>query len=405
MELRVVRDQFAAEKGIVAVADASLANLRWQQAVIASRVGGSAVLYPSRVEVNSIDGRLAGGHLSGSAVLNLAPKPQGRFQLAVENINLRRAAMAVPSLKGILSGTASMSSSGQIGGLSRATLKLQASNIHAGSLAVQEVRLPFILTFDARSQRLGLQCHNGVVHAGGGQLQIDSQGTFADGLTTANAKVDLRNIDSTKLLRRGALSVGMINGSVQLQCSHARKPEDLSGKFHVELSQLKKLALPGYDQFTQLVKIPSFSAPSLGENDIGILDGRMAGGLVHLDQATLTKSGLLVLADGTASMQGRLALNVVAITNPSGPADGLVELASSPIMLAVPAPIALLAKANDALKDRTVYVAVGGTTGRPIMHLQPGRGLSQDAMRFVLSATFGSQAANVAINQSKQTKR
>ncbi len=109
--------------------------------------------------------------------------------------------------------------------------------------------------------------------------------------------------------------------------------------------------------------------------------------------------------NGTSTVAGRLNLNVTAITNPSGPADGLMEFANSPLMMAGPAPIALLARANDALKDRVVYVRVSGTSSRPTLHVQPGKSLSQDAVRFVLSSTIGSQAANIAVRRPNNQER
>ncbi len=65
--------------------------------------------------------------------------------------------------------------------------------------------------------------------------------------------------------------------------------------------------------------------------------------------------------DGTSTLEGRLNFDVTAITNQSGPADGLLSLADSPLMLAAPAPVTLLIKANEAMKDRVIHIHVGGT--------------------------------------------
>jgi hypothetical protein len=173
----------------------------------------------------------------------------------------------------------------------------------------------------------------------------------------------------------------------------------------LELSQIQSFELPGSESFMQLVKLPTLSGPAVNRQDGATIDGRMAGGLLHVDSLALSKSGLLVLMDGTSTLDGRLDLNVTAFTNQSGPADGLLAFADSPVMLAVSAPVALVAKANEAIKDRVIHVHVGGTSAHPTLRLQPAKNLSQDALRFFLASTLGSPAANMAIRQQKQLVR
>ncbi len=74
-------------------------------------------------------------------------------------------------------------------------------------------------------------------------------------------------------------------------------------------------------------------------------------------------------------------------------------------MLAAPAPIALLAKANDALKNRVVHVQVSGTADRPTIRLQPGKQLSQEAVKFFISNSLGTRAADLSTTQYKRRRR
>jgi hypothetical protein len=108
--------------------------------------------------------------------------------------------------------------------------------------------------------------------------------------------------------------------------------------------------------------------------------------------------------NGHASLDGRLNFDVTAATGQVGPADGLMALTDSPLMLAAPAPVALVLKANEAMKDRVVHVHVGGTSSRPTLRLQPGKNLTQDTIRFFLTNSFGSQVANVADTSRKQSR-
>ena len=74
-------------------------------------------------------------------------------------------------------------------------------------------------------------------------------------------------------------------------------------------------------------------------------------------------------------------------------------------MLAAPAPVTLLIKANEAMKDRVIHIHVGGTGARPMLRLQPGKTLSQDALRFFVAGTLGNRAADIALRQQRQSVR
>ena len=100
---------------------------------------------------------------------------------------------------------------------------------------------------------------------------------------------------------------------------------------------------------------------------------------------TLAAANAQILAEGTATLQGRLNLQVMAKTDETGPADQLLKLANSPLLAAAPTPILIVAKANDALKDRVVHLRVGGTAARPMIRLEPGRQLGQEAIKFFMN--------------------
>jgi len=249
------------------------------------------------------------------------------------------------------------------------------------------------------------QSRGGSLNVGGDSVAITSEGRLTNGLATMATNVDIRRVDTAKLMRGKSVSAGIVNGKMHLQSKRARTANDLTGRFHLELSQIQSLEVPGFDSFTQLVKLPTISGPSRSQEDGGTIDGRLAGGLLQVDNVALSKSGFLVLMNGTSTLNGRLDFDATAITNQSGPADSLFAFADSPLMLAAPAPVTLLIKANEAMKDRVFHIHVGGTGARPTLRLQPGKSRSQDALRFFVAGTLGNGAADVALRQQKQTIR
>ncbi len=400
--LSASRDALAIKDGIWCNATATVDYLGYRNAIVANRLRTNILARPSGIQLRNIGGKIGGGVLQGEVDLSLGGNLNGRYRLSLEGINLRRALAPLPGAARSISGTASIAASGRIGDLTTANVRMKASNVVAGGLAIREMRMPLTADYRIQADRASWHTRGATVQVGGGTISLDSEGSLARRLASFTSSIKIARVDTTKMLRGKSLNAGVIDGAVNLRARRASAPEDIVGGFHIQLSQMQGFELPGFDQLLQLAKMPSFTMQKLGKNDLGIIDGRIGGGLVHVDDATLSKSGIMVLMNGTSTLTGRLNLDVTAITNPSGPADGLVDLANSPLMLAAPAPVALIAKANDALKDRVIYVAVTGVASRPTLHVQPGKSLSQDALRFVLSTAIGSQSANMAVRRPSQ---
>ncbi|TWU41004.1 hypothetical protein Poly41_18390 [Novipirellula artificiosorum] len=169
----------------------------------------------------------------------------------------------------------------------------------------------------------------------------------------------------------------MIDGSLRLHARRARSINDFAGRFEATLSKAKAPQIPVLSDLTQLSSV-AFS----GAEGDGTIQGRIGGGLIHIDPFLLSASNTQVLVTGTTTIGGRLDMEVTATTGQEGPADQLLSLMDSPLMLAVPAPVALIAKANDALRDRVIHVDVGGTASSPVIRLNPGKHLDKKRFSF-----------------------
>jgi hypothetical protein len=213
----------------------------------------------------------------------------------------------------------------------------------------------------------------------------------------------VERVDSAKLMVGKSFGAGTITGNLTVNAKRARSPKQFTGRFDFELANPNTLELPVLDQLPKMV---SLSPPRPGSGDDGgFVEGRIAGGLVHIDQLAIVQSNVQVLMSGNATQEGRLNFDVTVSTESNGPADQLLELADSPLLLAAPAPIALLAKANDLMKDRVVLVHVGGMANRPTLRPQPGKQLSQNAVKFFLTNSLGSHAAEIASRRSPSNRR
>ena len=65
------------------------------------------------------------------------------------------------------------------------------------------------------------------------------------------------------------------------------------------------------------------SLPTTTSFDESKVKGRLGNGMVYFDRATMSAANAQILVEGTATLNGRLNLQVMARTNESGPADKL----------------------------------------------------------------------------------
>ncbi|TWT50865.1 hypothetical protein Pla22_36080 [Rubripirellula amarantea] len=381
-------------------ASGSVSELQVNRVGLSDRITSEITVYRDRLELRRIDGRFADGRLSGKADIRLGVHPSGTFELAANRVSLRR--IAAPFSAQPIAGSGTVQIRGRVGKVisGRADLSLR-HGVFAG-VSIPEAKLPVDWSYSQPSKLARWQCRSGAVSAGGGNVRISSEGSFGDNLNMVTS-LRIERVDSSKLIQGKSVGAGVISGDVSLRAKRAQSPKQISGTFDLTLENVKSMEMPVLDQLPNLV---SLSPPRPGQGqDGGTVYGRISGGLVHVDQLAISQSNVQVLMSGNATLDGRLNFDVTASTQSDGPADQILELANSPLMLAAPAPITLVAKANELMKDRVVHVHVGGIASRPTLRLQPGKQLSQDAVRFFLKAGFGDLPAAIATRPNTQIRR
>lgn len=382
------------------LASATIEDLRYNHQGLSQRMSLETVIHANRLELSGIRGRFADGALKGSGEVNFSRSPTGRFDVSASHVNLRRATS--PLGVNDVSGTGTLRVRGRIGPVISGQLDASIDNLTAAGVAVRKAKFPVDWSFRRSSNLARWQCRAGTVSVGGGNVRIASEGSFSRGLS-ATTSVRIENVDLAKLMQNGSAGSGTLSGTALVRAKNARAADDLVGNFAMEIKNIQAMQIPVLDQLPKMVTL-SPPVPGRGQ-DGGTVRGRIAGGLVHLDEVAIYQSNVQVMVTGNATMAGKLNLDVVASTESTSPTDQLISLLDSPVMLAAPAPVALVVKANELLKDRVVRVHVGGTAGRPTLRLQPGKQLSQDAVRFFLSSSLGPAADRLSEIQSKNRQR
>lgn len=394
----IVRDAAARDGRHLATVTTSLDDLRWKHAQLSDRITAELVVHPKHAELTSVQGRFADGKLSGKALVQFENTPTGRFDFVASRVNLRRATS--PFGIADVAGSGTVKVRGRLGHEITGHADLTVENAVAAGVDVRQVRLPVDWSVTPTAKTVRWQCRAGTVSVGGGNVRIATQGNYANTLNM-NSSVRVERVDLSKVMQNGSAGSGIVDGEVIVRAKQAKSPKQFVGTFDFEMKNIQALKIPVLDQLPQMVNL-SPSIPGRGQ-DGGTIHGRIGGGLVYVDEIAVYQSNVQVLVYGKATMQGQLDLDVIVSTESTSPTDQLVSMLDSPLMLAAPAPVALIAKANDLIKDRIVRVHVGGTANSPTLRLQPGKQLTQEAVRFFLTSSFGSAGTRVS-NLPSQTR-
>ena len=399
-----LRNQASLDSGMVCQITGAVERLSWNRMQFSDRISAQLDVRSERINLNDVSGRFADGRITGNAEVILSNPPRGVFDFEIAQINLRRAAMPLGSVGKGISGTASVAVMGRLGETISGKLNLQADHAVASDLMIQKASMPIDWSFAQRSQTVKWRCRNGMVEAGKGKVYFSCDGDYSRGLNT-QVSARIERLDSSKLIRGKSFGAGLVSGTVNLKAQRATQLQQVSGDFDIQLAQIEAMEMPVLDQLPSMIQLPSITSTTATQENGGRFQGRLANGVVYLDDATLSQSNVHVLMEGRSTLEGNLNFDVTASTYQSGPVDDLLALADSPLMMAGPAPIALLAKANEAMKNRVVHVQVTGTAARPILRLQPGKQLSQEALRFFIRSSLPTQLADVAEQNTLNRRR
>jgi len=287
-------------------------------------------------------------------------------------------------------GPVSLLVNGRLGGRPSGRALVSMDRGTVGPIALARLRVPVDWSLDLKAKSAQWRTTNAGVELGGGRVVTNAKGRW-------NGKLDLsmtasaRRVDTGRLLAgRTSPGSGYLDGTFRLKAKRALAANDFTGTFDATLSDASSLQFPVVADLTKFLK----TIPSTTSFDESRVQGRLGNGTVHLDRVTLAAANAQVLAEGTATLQGRLNLQVMAKTGQTGPADKLLEMADSPLLMAAPTPIGLVAKANMALKDRVVHLRIGGTAARPVIRLEPGRQIGQEAIKFFMNQAFAIRNQN-----------
>lgn len=377
----LTRGEAERQNGTVAKADIKINDLRWDNVLWSNQLQSEIVLGEKLVDVRRFTGQFAGGRVNGRGRVTLDDSRNGTFELTTSSVALQKALVPIDRRGQLATGLMSMRLQGRLGRRPSGRAVISMDRGTAGPIAMSRLRVPVDWSLDPAAKAVQWRTTNAAVELGGGRVVTNAKGRW-------NGKLDMsltstaRRVDTGRILKgNSSAGGGFLDGTVRLSAKRATDANDFKGTFDATLSDASSLELPVVSDLTKFLT----TIPSTTSFDESRIQGRLGNGIVNLDRVTMAAANAQLLAEGTATLQGRLNLQVMVKTDESGPADKFLELADSPLLMAAPTPIGLVAKANDALKNRVVHLRIGGTGARPVIRLEPGRQIGQEAIKFFMN--------------------
>jgi hypothetical protein len=384
LDINLQRDPASAASGFLLTGNAAIRNLLWKRVVVSRNLVASLRITPSAFEVKEIVGTFADGNVAGRGMLSLHRHNDGQFRFSVQRMNMTKLAAPLGRLSARVAGSADVQVEGRLGRQISGRASVSADRASIQGISFTHARLPLDWSVNPSRKEIRISTHAASVDVGGGRIRGQGEARW-NGHLDLDLTATAQNVNTRKLMvRGGGADSGTLDGRVHLRTRGANSINDLSGQFQGKLRDAQALKLPVLDQTSRF--LGSLSRSTSFKD--GTIKGRLANGVVAVEQINLMASNVRMVINGTATLTGHLNLFVSAYTSETGPADRILDFANSPVMLAAPAPVAIVAKINDALKDRTIHVNVGGTIGQPLVRLQPGRQLQQEALRFFVNSSL-----------------
>lgn len=348
----------------------TLERPRWGTTELAPAVQGKLQLSRTDLRLTELEGELGGGGLRGQAGFDFQRTDRRWFNLALDGGEAAQLLAPWPELSSRIAGMVSVSLRGTLGRAWWGTGQVALLNGRIADVSVAEWRLPLEIVY--------------VPARHWGQMSIrDSTAVLAQGRALGQAswtwgmesrlegRVRFYGVHVQALLRQltdsGQIGQGQMTGQMEFSGNNVRSMDDVTAELDATLRQTQALTLPVLYQLTPYLAPGQSSSATFAS---GSLRGRLRGGVFRVQRLTLDGRTLKFILEGTATLQGRLDLDVTATSG---------QLGVNPNALRV------LTRAASYLSNRLIHLRVTGTYRNPSIRIEPASLLTQEAVLFFLN--------------------
>ena len=163
------------------------------------------------------------------------------------------------------------------------------------------------------------------------------------------------------------VGTGQLSGQLDLGGTNIQSADDLAGSFQASLQRTQATELPVVRQLLPFL-VPTQSGTAIFTT--GDLDIRLARGILRIQRFRLVGPILQMVIEGTATLSGRIDLDVMANTSSPLHAGG-AEMLNSRLPAIGAIPLRLVAEATSLFAGRLLHLDVTGTWRSPVIRVAP----------------------------------
>lgn len=179
---------------------------------------------------------------------------------------------------------------------------------------------------------------------------------------------------------------GTFDSSFQLESGQIESLDALTGGVQVNFVGGNVNSIPIVSVLDKYVPLTQFASTKI---DNGTLDARFGQGQLRINKVAIFGSALMLFANGSVNLDGsRLDLDAVLQTGGSVQqrlANEIVALAS---VGAIPQLVAIN-QLNELLRNRSVFLHVGGSVPRPVIQAKPGQTIAKAFLQNIVRGSVG----------------
>ncbi|WP_439621355.1 hypothetical protein [Gemmata sp.] len=363
----------------------AITGVRWGNELLAREVTGVLVMRDGVVDLSDFAGRVAGGELRARARVYVSDPRRNFFSVALSRVDAKQMlALAGADAADLIDGPMTLVARGRLGGETRVSGSLSLPRGSVAGVAVTDLVVPFeVSTAPGGYGRLSVQ--NAVINAGNGRVQPTLTVDWGYGGMRVDGRIRFINVPiaavAPQLGENALLGSGRITGRFDLGGQNVRSAADLTGNLVAVLNNTSVREIPVLRQVTPFLNPAGLVKPFQS----GDVRGSLSNGVFRIDRLALANPTAQVFAEGTITTTGRIDLTVVAHTGTIGPSTRGLRLFGLRLPLIGPVPVGLIRDVSDFLSNRTVRLTVTGTTSNPVVRVNVGALLREEAVRFFLS--------------------
>lgn len=370
-----------------------LTGLQWGNSRLAQEVVGTLTLRDGVLQMTNLSGRVAGGELRARGQVRLHDTSRNFFTVSLNGAEAKTL-LAPFADTTLLEGPVTLVVHGRLGREMSGSGTITLSRGNVSGVQVTDLLIPF--EFATSPGGLGqFVVHEASVSAGSGRARGEVAINW--GLTT-QVKGQIRFTElpiraiSSELGENALIGNGRITGRFDLSGTSMRSVNDLTGTLVATLNNTSVNEIPILRQATPFLNPAGLVKPFQS----GDVRANLRNGVFHIQRLALANPAAQLFAEGTINTSGLIDLNVVAHTGTIGPESRALRLFGLRLPAVGPIPLTLIRDVSDFLSNRTVRLTITGTTSNPVVRVNVGALLSEQAVRFLLNRYLPAGVAGAA---------